>query len=95
MKISFINKSFALFILLTNIYFVYITFSIIKTEGGTWGYGFLFLPFSLIVNSFIIPALVAFTKGYTNRKFVLVLNSIGTIIIMCLIYLFTDISKSN
>ena len=95
MKISFINKSFALFILLTNIYFVYITFSIIKNGGGRWGYGFLFLPFSLIVNSFIIPALVAFTKSYTKRKFVLVLNSIGTIMIMCLIYLLTDISKSN
>ena len=70
MTIGFINKSFALFILLANLYFVYGTCDIIRTQGGPMGITLIALPVFLLANFFIISAVFiayVFVVGFRSR----------------------------
>lgn len=88
MTIGFINKSFALFILLANLYFVYGTYEIISTHGGPMGIALIALPVFLVANLFIISAVLTYFKDFAKIKFLLFCNTIGTILILGLIFLF-------
>ena len=49
MKVEFANKSLAIFILITNIYFLYGSFDIIKTDGGPMGIALIALTVFLFI----------------------------------------------
>ena len=87
MTIGFINKSFALFILLANLYFVYGTCDIIRTQGGPMGITLIALPVFLLANFFIISAVFTYFKDFAKFKFIFYCNTIGTILIIGLIFL--------
>lgn len=91
MKVEFANKSFAIFILIINIYFLYGSFDIIKTDGSPMGIALIALPVFLFINLFIISATFTLFKKFESNKLLLFLNIIGTIIICFIIYLFTSI----
>ncbi len=91
MKIAFANKSLSVFILLMNIYFLYGTYEIIKTHGGPMGIALIALPVFLSINLFIISAIFTRSEKWQTSKSLLILNSIGTILIFFVIYLFTSI----
>jgi len=53
------NKFIAYFLLLLNVmYFFWATVTIIITEGGAMGFGYLFLPITLSINLLTIPAIM-------------------------------------
>ena len=95
MKVEFANKSLAIFILITNIYFLYGSFDIIKTDGGPMGIALIALPVFLFINLFIISATLTLVKKFESDKFLLFLNIIGTILICLVINLFTSIASEN
>ena len=88
MTIKFANRSLAIFILIMNIYFLYASFEIIKTEGGPMGIALLALPYLFTLNLFIIPSIAVFFNNHHSKKSLLVLNIIGTIAICFFISLF-------
>ena len=95
MTVKFANKSLAIFILIMNIYFLYGSFDIIKTDGGPMGITYLMLPIFLFINLFIISATFTLFKKFESDKFLLFLNIIGTILICFVINLFTSITSEN
>lgn len=95
MTVEFANKSIAIFILIMNIYFLYGSFDIIKTDGGPMGITYLMLPIFLFINLFIISATFTLFKKFESNQFLLFLNIIGAIGICLLIYLFTSIPSKN
>ena len=53
------NKFIAYFLLLLNVmYFFWATVTIIITEGGAMGFGYLFLPITLSINLLTIPEIM-------------------------------------
>ncbi|MGA9211904.1 hypothetical protein [Kaistella sp.] len=90
MKVEFANESLAIFILVMNIYFLYGSFNIIKTEGGPMGIALIGLPVFLFINLFIISATCTLFKKFESNKFLLFLNIIGTFGICLMIHLFTS-----
>lgn len=87
MPVEFANKSLAIFILIMNIYFLYGSFNIIKTDGGPMGIALIALPIFLFINLFIISATFTLFKKYQHNKFLLFLNIIGTVGICLILFL--------
>jgi hypothetical protein len=73
-----------------NIYFVYFTFNILVNEGGPMGIGYIVLPFLILENLLIIPAILVLFKKYKKNKFLLALNIIGTVLILSFIIITTN-----
>lgn len=88
MKLKLVNIIFSVLILISNIYFLYGTFIIIKDDGGPMGFGYAILPFSLIVNLGIISALLTLIGKKYNSKLLFSLNLFVVILMSFFLYLY-------
>ncbi|QNM84476.1 hypothetical protein H9W90_09730 [Polaribacter pectinis] len=86
------NIFIALFLILGNIYFLFITISILFTAGGSFGYGVLLLPFTFLTHLFLIPSILALKKKHRKNHILLIINSIGTAYIIFIIVSFLSYS---
>ena len=77
MKLKIINRIISGLIILTNIYFIPLSFNIIKSTGGPFGYGLLLLPFILPANLLLITAGLTFKQKYQNNILLLRINAVG------------------
>jgi hypothetical protein len=64
-------------ILINLLYFLPVTFQIVKSEGGAFGYGMIILPVTIIAHLFIIPSIMTWTRKEGSQTGLLILNSIG------------------
>ena len=85
-----LNKIIAILVIILNlIFYLPLTVQLIMSQGGPMGFGLLILPLSLLVNLFLIPAILIFRKKrleYINISFV---NWIGFIVafpIFCILF---------
>lgn len=72
-----INCTIAVLILITNIFFLRLTFLIFQENGGYMGYGIYILIASLPINLLLIPATLVLFKKFRGSLFLLILNWIG------------------
>ncbi len=73
-----INKVLALILLVINLgYFIPLTVVTINSGGGSWGYSFLGLPVTLIVNLLLIPAIISLALKEDKPIGLLIVNSLG------------------
>jgi len=72
-----INWTIAILLILSNIYFLPLTFVTLKEMGGAMGYGLLILPFSLSINLLLITAGLTFKNKFNDSVGLLIINSIG------------------
>jgi hypothetical protein len=79
MKLDRINRTIAIFIALTNIYFIPQNYLIIKNAGGPMGFGLLMLPFLLSTNLFLIPAGLTLRQKSSESVGLLIINCLGLI----------------
>ncbi len=77
MKLKIINRVLSIFIFLINIYFLPYSFLIIKSNGGPFGFGFMLLPLSLLMNLMLISAGMTFKDKFNNNRGLLTINGIG------------------
>ena len=77
MELKSINWVLATLIILTNIYFVPLNYTVIRDAGGPMGYGLLMLPVLLSTNFLLITAGLTFRDKFKNSVFLIVINSLG------------------
>jgi hypothetical protein len=87
MKLNVLNKVVSVLIILLNLYFLPFTVIQIYTSGGAMGFGLMTLPFTLLINLLLIPAILIFKKRFENSIFILILNSTGFIISSLIFFL--------
>lgn len=75
-----------LILILNGFYFLPISVSLIYNSGDT--FGFLILFFTVPLNTFIIPAILSFTKRYRNSKLLFYVNFFA-LITLALCYAFS------
>lgn len=63
------------------------TIRIIISGGGPFGYGLVALPFLIIINLFIIPAILVFIKRSKSNTGLQILNMIGLMIGLFYVYI--------
>ena len=80
------NRVVAGLILLSNFYFLALNYLIISIEGGPMGFGFMIVPFLLATHAFLIPAAMALTRKWCGSTPLFVLNLIGLLYSMGLLY---------
>lgn len=80
-KIKLFNLIFASVILLMNlfVYFPLLIF-IIAEDGGPMGFGYVVVPFILLINMFVFTALYSFKKLNQNHIGYFIVNLIGFLI---------------
>jgi hypothetical protein len=66
----------------------------LKTGGGPWGYGLLTLPLTASINLLIIPAVLILKKQYNSSKVLLIINLIGFLWALFLLYLFLTVPRT-
>ena len=71
------NITIAVLILISNIYFLYITCIIIYTSGGPFGFGIIALPFTFLAHLFILPSIMVLKKKHHKSPILLLTNSVG------------------
>jgi hypothetical protein len=71
------NWTISTLVILTNIYFLPLSFVTIKSTGGAFGYGLLILPISLSINLLLISAGLTFKKKFNNSIGLLIINGVG------------------
>ena len=77
MELKLQNRVIATIIILTNIYFIPLNYSVIRDAGGPMGYGLLMLPVLLSTNFLLITAVLGFKDKYKNSVLLFVINCIG------------------
>lgn len=77
MKIA--NKVLSILIILINFYFLPFTITTIKNLGGPMGYGLSIIPLSLSINVLLISAFLIFKYRFSKSFLLLVINGIGLI----------------
>jgi len=77
MELKVPNRVIATIIILTNIYFVPLNYSVIRDAGGPMGYGLLMLPILLSTNILLITAGLTFKDKFKNSIFLLTVNGLG------------------
>ncbi len=87
MSVKTINRIIAIIIILSNIYWIPISYEIIKTSGGAMGFGFMFLPFLLFLNILFIPSILIFFNKYKDNTFILSINILGLALIIFISWL--------
>ena len=65
-------------ILINLIYFIPLTIKIVISNGGSWGYGFVALPITIVSNLFAIPATLTWIDNTESQLGFLITNTIGT-----------------
>jgi hypothetical protein len=61
------NKIITILIIIVNLYFLPLSIYILYKDGGPMGIGYMILPFSIIINLFLIPAILAFKKNPQDK----------------------------
>jgi hypothetical protein len=75
-----ISRALGTILVLLNIaYFIPLTFKIVKSGGGAFGYGLLLLPITIVTHMFLVPAILTWTNKDKSQNGFLVTNSLGTI----------------
>ena len=77
MELKKTNRTIAIVIFLTNIYFVPLNFIIIKQAGGPMGYGLLMLPILLSTNLLLITAGLTFRDKFKDSVLLFTINGLG------------------
>lgn len=77
MELKIINRTIAVIIILTNIYFIPLNYITIKDAGGPMGYGLLMLPILLSTNLLLITAALTFRNKFQNSILLLCINGLG------------------
>ena len=77
------NKTIAISLLGLNFYFLPVSLTILINKGGTWGIGYIILPVTLIINLFIITALLSLKK---RSWFLLIANAFGLVFALVFLY---------
>jgi hypothetical protein len=81
-----------LILILNAFFFLPETVDILKTNGGGMGFGWLILPFVIFLNSFVVPALLSFTKKFKESNAIFWINQVG---IICSFLCFGYALRSN
>ncbi len=77
-----VNIVTAVFSLLLNIfYFFPISISIIKNDGGPFGFGFIVLFITLPINLLIIPTICLFLPKWRSSKSLIYFNFFSSILL--------------
>lgn len=66
----------------------------IYKSGGPMGFGLMALPFTLLINLLLIPAIQIFKKSFENNILFLILNSFGLIVCIITFFLITFNTKN-
>lgn len=82
------NITIAILILLSNVYFIYISCLIISTEGGAFGLGSIILLFTFFAHLFILPSIMVLKKKYNKSPILLLTNTIGITYFLLIMILF-------
>jgi hypothetical protein len=82
-----INLILANILIVVNLYFIPVTLINLKENGGPMGFGLLLVPFSFFINLLLIPAYYSFKKKYRSNTFLFVINFIGSIFSISLLWL--------
>lgn len=77
MTLKTTNWTISTLLILINIYFLPLSFVLIKSTGGTFGYGLLVLPNTLSINLLLISAGLTFKTKLNNSIGLLLINGIG------------------
>ena len=95
MELKVPNRVLATIIILTNIYFVPLNYTVIRDTGGPMGYGLLMLPFLLSTNFLLITAGLTFKDKFKNSIFLLILNGLGLLWNLFWLWLLLTIPKMD
>lgn len=79
MDLNIPNRVIATIIILTNLYFIPINYTVIRETGGPMGFGLLMLPILLSTNLLLITAGLTFKDKFKNSIFLLILNGLGLV----------------
>ncbi len=93
MNLSLLNRAIAVIIILTNLYFIPLNYTIIRDAGGPMGHGFLILPILLLSNFLLISAFLTFKRKYKSSVFLLILNGLGLLWNLFFLWLFLTTPK--
>ncbi|MEM9981469.1 MAG: hypothetical protein AAF734_03165 [Bacteroidota bacterium] len=72
-----INWLISSLVIMVNVYFLPVTFSILQSAGGGFGYGFLILPISVSINLLVITAVMTFKAKFKDSLGLLIINGLG------------------
>jgi hypothetical protein len=76
-KLKAANWTISTLLILTNIYFLPVSYNTIKSTGGAFGYGLLILPISLSINLLILSAGLTFKIKFNSSIGLLIINGLG------------------
>jgi hypothetical protein len=68
-----------LLILFNLAFFLPGTYELIKTGGGSWGFGLLVLPVTIVGNLYLIPSFLSFLDKYKKSRVLLGINISGIV----------------
>ena len=88
------NRVVAALLFLSNGYFLSLSYTLIRSEGGPMGYGLVLLPFLLATHGLLFPAALAFTRKWSSTTPLFVLNLIGLLYCLCLLYFLLSVPVS-
>ena len=67
LQVTTANRTVATLLLLTNLYFLPHTWTVLTTGGGPMGFGLLLLPVLVSVHLLLIPAGLACSKEWNQK----------------------------
>lgn len=82
-----VNLILGVIIIVVNFYFIPVTFNNLLESGGAMGFGLLIIPFTFIINLLLISAYLSFKSKYSKSKTLLIINLIGIIFSISLLWL--------
>ena len=72
-QLTMLSKVLSSLLILLNLPLLYATILILSTGGGTWGYGLIVLPFTLIAHLSLIPAYLRLRKKSASLNWIALL----------------------
>ena len=83
-----LSKIAAIIIVIFNvIYFLNATYQVMVEVIGIWSSGSFIFPRSLLFNLLLIPAFLTFTPKYQNNLLVQIMNLLGALLTLVVIYM--------
>ena len=79
MELKIINRTIAVLIILTNVYFIPLNYVTIRDAGGPMGFGLLALPILLSTNLLLINAGLTLKSKYKENILLFCINAAGLI----------------
>lgn len=77
-KMQIWNRATGTILILINLlYFLPVTFQIMKSGGEAFGYGVIVLPITIIAHLFLIPSIMTWTRKDKSQTGLLIINSVG------------------